>query len=470
MITTKKVSIEDMYIDVTGMDLTPVKVLGDYRKNGASGVVEAGCLSPEQTEAISNGITAYFNSLADAWSNPDATGTSSMNSPACTCCIKKMKDGTVVMGRNMDLPISFSPVVLFRTKGDGKHTYDTVNISYSAPGTISFDQVAELGAIPTNIFMSYVGSCCDAMNSEGLYLEYNMRECADCVCSSTNPNGEKRVASFNTIRYVADHCGTIEEAIAYLKNLDIYDPKTPGFDWSMAIAMMDKTGRYGVVEFVNNEVVWNEGCDGFACGQANFYWSEGAKNSRFGAGVGRWRRLMEYYYSIQSEKDMKKVMNEIRYSRFITNGDVPADWKVDWITEVNDKIPYFMQNRLDMVYSWINDYGIKVDEKLLAEVLKIVEREKQKGGPIWDAAFLHDPSNFYDVMTFMDFFIKCFALLPIEAQKMSGYMECTTIGFTANNKELAYTNHFFEMNDVYHIGLYETVIDRIPTEHKFGNA
>lgn len=470
MITTTKVSIEDMYLDVTGMDMRPVAVLGDYRENGASGVIDAGCLSAEELKAYVGVAIPHVNAAADAWTNSALSEAPLTASPACTCCIKEMEDGTVIMGRNMDLPLSFSPAVIFRTKGDGKDTYDTVNISYSAPGPISFDQVAELGAIPTSIFATYVVACCDALNSEGLYLQYNMRECVDCVNTSTNPDDGPRVASFNTLRLVADHCATIDEALAYLRGLDIYDPKTPAFDWSMAIGMMDKTGRYGVAEFVDNQVIWNEGTTGFACGQANFYWSREAAGVRNGSGLGRWRKLMERYYDIETQEDMESAMGEIRYSGFITNGDISRDWKVDWITEVNDKIPYFMQNRLDMMYEWRDEYGIEIDEKHLAKVLDLVEKEKRDGGPIWGFEYLRNPANYYGVMTFMDLFIKCFAKLPIEAQKMTGYMECTTIGYTANNKELGYTNRFFEMDDIYHIGLHETTIDRVPTEKKFGNA
>lgn len=468
MITTKVKSIEEMYVDVTGMEIMPAEILADYRKNGASGVIDVGTLSAEYTKDLMDRTIKYVNSIADGWTHPEVLGVP--GGGACTCCMKKLDDGSVVMGRNMDLPISFGPAVIFRTKGNGKDTYDTVNISYSAPAPIPFEQVLEIGGIPRFIFEQMAITACDAFNSEGLYLQYDMRECADCPSKSTNPNGKLRVATFNLIRVIVDHCATIDETLEYLKELDIYDPKYAAFDWSMAIGMMDKTGKYGVLEFANDKIIWNEGRPGFACGQGNFYWNKEKGTTRFGQGHGRWRKLMEYYYDIETIEDMEKAIQKIWYTGLFTDGRIARDWKVDWLSEMNDKLTYFVSNKwLAEIYSWRDNYGIEIDQKHLDKVLEIESREKENGGECWSIDFLKAPENFYDVITVVDLYIKCFRQLPIDAQKMSGVMECSTISYVASNKKLEYVNRFFEMEDVYHIGLDKTVVDYHPSDKKHGS-
>lgn len=470
MISTEAKSVKELYLDVTGMELLPVKILGDYREYGASGVIDMGTFSTEETEKLIAAGIALVNSKGDGWKHPELLSGSQKKAPGCcSSCIKRLEDGTVLMGRNMDLPSSFSPAIIFRTRGNGRDTYDTVNLEYTAPGLITFDQIAELGTVPRVIFEELSAGACDVFNSADLFMQYDMRESEDCPTSSTNPESKLRVSSFNVIRLLGQHCATISEALEYLKTLDIYDCHCAAFDWSMAIGIMDRTGRYGVIEFANNKIIWNEGRPGFACGHCNFYWTKEPGTRRFGTGFGRWQKLMEYYYDIETEEDMRAAMERIRYSQLYTDGRLARDWKLNLLSEMCDKIPNFITEKfLSDIYAWRDAYGIEIDEKHLEKVLEIEKRQNEQGD-CWSVDYLNQPENYYDVLTAVDLYIKCFAKLPPIAQKMSGMMECSTLSYVANNQRLEWTNRFFEMNDVYHIGLHETVIERIPATKKLGN-
>lgn len=461
IITKQSKDLKSMYLNVEGMDMLPVKILGDYRENGTSGFVDLGTFSSDEIKEFTKAGIDIVNSKFDGWNNPSAC--EAPQGHACSCCIKKLDKGNVIMGRNMDLPIGFAPMILFRTQGNGVDTYDTVNLGYSSPGEITFDQVAELGAIPQPLFTGMSVVVCDVLNSEGLYLQYDMRESTDCPTKSTNPNSPFRTATITLIRLLGDHCKTIDEALDYLKTLDIYDAKAEAFDWSMAIGIMDKTGRYGVIEFVNNKIVWNEGRPGFACGQCNFYWDKEGSKTQWNQGYGRWLTLMGHYNDINNLDDMQKAMESIWYSNFFTDGSLVKDWKVNWMSEMSDKVHFSIRDKwIQCILNWKDEYGITVDEKELEKVKEIAARQADKDYR-WSNDYLDDPANYYEAITVVDLFIKSFRQIPLEAKKMSGYMEASTISYVADNQNLGYRLRVFETNDVFHVGLKETKIERIPT-------
>jgi len=233
--------------------------------------------------------------------------------------------------------------------------------------------------------------------------------------------------------------------------------------------MMDKTGRYGVLEVAFNRFIWNEGTPGYACGQTNFYWDKQAREfNKWNCGYGRWNKIIDNYNYIENKEDLRKVMENIQYDDYLTNGTASKDWKCDFITEFMVQQEYCIRdNWLKAILLWRDQYGIEVDEKELARVQAFSDKQV-KENTMWNYDYVQTPEGRYEITTVQDLFSKCFNQLPLEAKKMTGMMEITSIGYVCDNKNREYNLHFFEMNDIYHITVDATEIERIPSQRILG--
>ncbi len=458
-ITVKgKSSLKDLYIDLADQKTYPVKILADYRDKGLSGVLDLGTYSAEEIAAFQPEITDFFNHRFDGWTYKDIQRTD--KPAACSCLIKPLKDGTVLFGRNMDLPVSFYPAYIFRTKGNGKDTYDTVNISYITPNRETFDQIAETSSVAERMYMAAPFLATDVMNSRGLVLEQNIRShCHEAACSGTNPSSKDRICESLLLRLIGDHCATVEEALEFVKKYNIYSSFSQATDWHCAIAMMDSTGRYGVMEFVYNKAVWHEGRPGFACGQTNFFWDKKAnKASDLNMGIGRWQQLMEEYNYINSADDMERAMRNVWYSELITENTMARDWHTDLLTEWTSPSLSSIQNIfINPILEWAEKYKFTVDPEELTRIQKLADRQAAENR-IFTEEYVQSPEGRYDVITSNDFFVKYFSMLPAEEKKLSGMMESSVISYVTDSKSLTYKIHFFETDDIYYAGLYDTKI------------
>ncbi len=232
----------------------------------------------------------------------------------CTTVGKVLENGDMVIGRSDDLPYSYSPAYVIRTDIDG--FYKTIGIAYNGIGGQSFEDVKKNGLSQTELYMTYAASS-DVLNEKGLYLEANMREgqpeeTGMAVCSGTNPGADVRLSYANVCRYLSERAATVEEALELIYKCDVYGLKNDKFNWGGGIFMADSTGHYGVLEVVDNKLVWNEKQQG----QANFYLSPEYKDKAvYGPGIGRYNTLMAGIESVTSEKDMLNLINKVRYQQ-----------------------------------------------------------------------------------------------------------------------------------------------------------
>ncbi|MCQ2381398.1 MAG: hypothetical protein MJ032_03535, partial [Acidaminococcaceae bacterium] len=115
------------------------------------------------------------------------------NTIACSALGTKTKSGDVIIGRNLDLTVSQIPCYISHVKF-GK--YKTINFTYDETkhGALHYDELLKKGVIDNEYYNALPLMASDSMNSEGLYLEYNMRGYEDqFFCSGTNPNAKLRI-------------------------------------------------------------------------------------------------------------------------------------------------------------------------------------------------------------------------------------------------------------------------------------
>ncbi len=232
----------------------------------------------------------------------------------CSGIGKVLGGGDVVVGRSFDLLYSNNPAYVIRTDVEGY--YKTVGLSYNVFDGHSFDDVKENGVTHDEL-LTLLFFTVDAMNEKGLYIEANMRdeqpaETGMAVSTGTNPGAELSLSFPALVRYVSERCATVDEAVELASSLNVYDMSNGQVNWGAGYFMADASGHFGVLELMDNKLVWS---DGQRC-QANFYINDDYKDKAvIGSGIGRYALLESEIGAVESEDDMMALMKKVRYSQ-----------------------------------------------------------------------------------------------------------------------------------------------------------
>lgn len=288
----------------------------------------------------------------------------------CTAVATQVKNGDVLVGRNLDLYISDKPAFVVKTAVPGN--YKTVGVGYTNMTGGSFEEIQKNG-IPEEIYKILPYYCNDVLNEKGLYCEINMRNGEyypngdiKFGCDGTNKDSKERVCATIIPRLVCEHCTTVEEAVKYLDTLDIYTPNKKGLDWNFCYILADATGDYGLVEIAENKISFLDKQHA----QTNFYVTkEFADKEEYKCGVGRYDTVMNGIGKVRNELDMYNLMNKVTYFQAY----FPDECQYDYRTENVGVKPY-----------WTTDYVLddknkkEIDEEVNAtsDTLKKMTRKE----------------------------------------------------------------------------------------------
>ncbi len=234
----------------------------------------------------------------------------------CSAVAKVLDNGDTIVGRSLDLYYGNNPAYVLRTDVDG--LYRTIGLAYNSFGGSSFDEVKKNG-VPYDEVLHLLFFSGDVFNEKGFYIEANMREkqpesTGISVSTGTNPGAEVRLSFPAVPRYLGEHCATVDEAIELANTLDIFDMCDGNINWGGSFFMADATGHYGVLELVDNKLIWND-CQN--C-QTNFYLNdEYRERAIIGSGTGRYELLTSEIGSVKNEDDMTELMKKVRYSQLL---------------------------------------------------------------------------------------------------------------------------------------------------------
>lgn len=232
----------------------------------------------------------------------------------CSAIAKVTDDGKMLVGRNMDLYFSNNPAYIVRTAVEG--CYETIGVGYAFMDTWpSYEQVLAEG-LSEEKYKELPFVTTDIMNSEGLYVEINMRNAEFWVsgdskfaCSGTNEDADERVYAQCVGRFIAEHCANVDEAVKYVNSLNVFTGSTKN-SWNYCFMMADATGHYGLLEIAGNKVVWHD----YQPCQTNFYIDEElAAIEEYKCGLGRFDYLMSHIDAVQSEEELHKLMDQVSY-------------------------------------------------------------------------------------------------------------------------------------------------------------
>ncbi len=230
----------------------------------------------------------------------------------CTAVGKVISNGDMIVGRSYDLEYSNAPAYIVRTAIPGH--LKTIGVAYNAFTGTAVEDIIENGLSEDELLTIYCMTG-DVLNEKGFYIEANMRETQPeetgiVECSGTNPGAEVRLSFATLLRYLGERASTVDEALEIAYSLDVYGFKTATISWGGGIFMADATGHYGVLELVDNKLVWND----MQPAQANFYLSpDYIDRAEMGTGLGRYKTVMEGRESVDSEEDMRALITKVRY-------------------------------------------------------------------------------------------------------------------------------------------------------------
>ncbi|MBQ0079001.1 MAG: hypothetical protein KBS66_03785, partial [Eubacterium sp.] len=278
----------------------------------------------------------------------------------CTV-IGKEVDGKMVVARNMDMSISHMPAYYFRTDLEGCNK--TICVMYTNFLGETSDVIRRNGISNAMLEMLPI-SAADSMNDKGFYVEANMRTTENYEdgtskfgSSGTNPDSDIRLALSQLPVYLPLHCDTVDEALKMVReDLDIYSLNSDLIDWPLCLYMADATGNYGVLEVVNNEIIWHDK----APAQANFYLDEKYQQIEdYKAGFGkdgRYETAIKGREAAETPEDMWNAIDKVTYYQVYdldnckfdprteyTGHDIcgvegmPTNWTTDVVLDENNR-------------------------------------------------------------------------------------------------------------------------------------
>lgn len=298
----------------------------------------------------------------------------------CSCVAKVLPDGHMVLGRNMDLSISNKSAYIVHTDCKGK--YKTIGTSYTYRDySPLYDDVKKNG-VSAEFTKILPFICDDIMNEKGFFVEVNMRNAEmwsggqdKFACSGTNPSAKERVYMFGVSRYLAENCATVEEAVEYIKNLNVYSQNRY---WNYCFMLADKSGNYGLLEFCANQVIWLPK----QVGQANFYineWGNSIQDQK--NGEGRLNVLKEGIGSVQTKKDMYDLIKKVSYFQFYDPYKCQFDPRSEFLGTFAGATYDFLMNPeyKDTVYFLMDAYG--------APIRQMSREQLKEAAAYWESIF-----------------------------------------------------------------------------------
>ena len=177
---------------------------------------------------------------------------------ACSTFFAKTPEDSYIMGRNLDNQTTDLAVIRTNPK-DGYSSVSVVNMSfigYSESYTPD-NLLDRINMLATAYFPL------DGVNEKGLAVGVLQLQAPVTAQDTDKPDVGTTVA----IRAMLDKCATVDEAVEFLKTIDMYAAAKGCFHFQVS----DATGKSVVVSYVNNEmVITDQNAKGFMAA-TNFY-------------------------------------------------------------------------------------------------------------------------------------------------------------------------------------------------------
>lgn len=128
--------------------------------------------------------------------------------------------------------------------------------------------------------------------------------------TGTNPKSKEQMNIVLLPRYLANHCATVDEAVALAKKINISSIRALGMNWSLCLMLADATGNYGLLEVAQNKVFFLKKQPL----QSNFYVTKSLyKQQHYKSGLGRYDTVMAGLKDVKTDEDMLNLIKKVSY-------------------------------------------------------------------------------------------------------------------------------------------------------------
>lgn len=419
---------------------------------------------PNYSEINDEKANLYMKEKFDGWTN-DVKDVELEIEGACTSSAKIMKNGDMVVSRNMDLALSLSPEYIYFI--DAPDRYRSFNVTYIPDFGGNYDEIIKDGLDKDKYdLIPYFAT--DAMNEYGFSIEMNMRNAEyDFMTgemllgsSGTNKGANLRISSMALVRYLVDNAKDVNEALKIIGainnetherygegQIDIYSLNSEASDSGLAYQIADASGNYGVIEIADNKVIYYPK----QSYQANFYIGDEFRTKElFGVGQGRIETIMKDYDEIENIYQMIANMSKVRYSSIYKPDSALYDIRTEFagVDVFNDveviqdigikngfKIPDY-SNLEQTVYDYDTNEYIKVNYSTY--------KNYPNSRPSWTSDFVLDDNNKEEVFKYANWFAEVYSSLTDYQRRELGMFFVTTHHITYNNTKQYVIMSFYE--------------------------
>ena len=173
------------------------------------------------------------------------------------------------------------------------------------------------------------------------YEESGEDASAKYAMTGTNPEGSITLSKTLVPLYLAQHCKTVDEALALLPEINI----TAGIAQPYGCLMADATGHCGLLEIAGNTYYWTD----MQQLNTNFFIAEEpAAIEEYPLGFGRYELMEKETGGVESVKDMMEMMKRVAFFSFYTPNtcafaitsdlvDVSKGWSYAYVTDEKNK-------------------------------------------------------------------------------------------------------------------------------------
>ncbi len=254
----------------------------------------------------------------------------------CSVASKITDNGEMLVGRSLDFFYSETPCYVIRTNVPG--FYKTVGLAHNPLSGSTFDEAKKNG-ISKEELAGLIFFSTDVLNEKGFYIEGNMRPSQPASTGiapsiSTNPDADVTLSIVAFIRYVGERAANVNEALEIAKSVNMHGLMSETFTWGGAFFMADTTGHHGVLELVDNKLIWLDMQDL----QTNYYLNKDYKDKAvIGSGVGRYAVIEKGLPSVKNEADMENLMKKVRYAQLFHPETSEFDVRSEFCADETDE-------------------------------------------------------------------------------------------------------------------------------------
>ena len=303
----------------------------------------------------------------------------------CSTVVKVMETGDTVVGHSMDSFYSFRAAYILRTQVPGRLA--TVGLAYRPHGGSDFATVAQKGISKKEIWPLMYHTT-DILNEKGLFIEFNMRpgepEYYGIKKSRGTKPGAIRVSMMGLVRYLGERAGTVAEAVELADTLDIHGLFDGRIDWTGALTIADAYGNYGVLELVDNKLVWLDRQNV----QTNYFLNETYRDMvLYGTGHGRYDLLKKEIGGVRNEVQLAALLTKVRFSHLLNPYNSPFDVRDEFTGDDSPGMHSFGLTVKEALAEENRDYMMRLASQFASSVGMQSVMQRQSESVQWLSVF-----------------------------------------------------------------------------------